>query len=110
MKWSLEPDLYTSASSQTDEHYMRQMAEQASSPEATDGKLPRISLVVGPSPFTMPRGWEFFLASPYEGVSYISTVLHNAGFPVRIVDVRYSIEPLQAAFRQIQEGCDVVGI
>ncbi|MFD9317594.1 B12-binding domain-containing radical SAM protein [Streptomyces sp. NPDC060053] len=86
------------------------MREQDESPVTTDPSLPRFTLVVGPSPFTMPRGWEFFLTSPYEGASYISTVLHNAGYPVRIVDVRYELDPLQAAFDQIVGQTDVLGL
>ncbi|NEE09417.1 cobalamin B12-binding domain-containing protein, partial [Streptomyces sp. SID7499] len=38
------------------------------------------------------------------------TVLHNAGYPVRIVDVRYTPNPLQAAYEQITEGTDVLGV
>jgi radical SAM superfamily enzyme YgiQ (UPF0313 family) len=58
----------------------------------------------------MPRGWEFFLCAPYEGISYISTVLYNAGYPVRIVDVRYVLDPMGEAYRKIMEGTDVLGV
>ena len=58
----------------------------------------------------MPRGWEFFLTAPYEGATYISTVLHNAGYPVRIIDVRYDPTPLETAYREILQGTDVLGI
>ncbi len=109
-QYSLDPGLYQQAASAADACYTRQMAEQGRSPLSLDAAKPRISLVVGPSPFTMPRGWEFFLTSPYEGISYISTVLHNAGYPVKIVDVRYAENPLQEAFRQCMTGTDVVGI
>ncbi len=109
-KFSLDPGLYEPADSGVDRRYMEQIAGQAQTPCGADSKKPRVCLVVGPSPFTMPRGWEFFLTSPYEGVSYIATVLHNAGYPVRIIDARYTADPLQAAFRQIREGCDVLGI
>ncbi|XYI01402.1 B12-binding domain-containing radical SAM protein [Sorangium sp. So ce1128] len=109
-KLSLAPELYTSATTKVDEHYQNMMREQDRTPVPTDHSLPRVTLVVGPSPFTMPRGWEFFLTSPYEGVSYIATVLHNAGYPVRIVDVRYSPDPVDEACRRIAEGADVVGI
>ncbi len=107
---SLDPALYAAANGRTDQALMDLMAQQGRSPVATNPKLPRIALVVGPSPFSMPRGWEFFLTSPYEGVSYIATVLHNAGYPVRIIDVRYDRTPLETAHRQILEGCDVVGL
>jgi anaerobic magnesium-protoporphyrin IX monomethyl ester cyclase len=109
-KLSLAPELYSDANQDVDRRYMAQMREQDKTPVATDGTLPRFTLVVGPSPFTMPRGWEFFLTSPYEGATYISTVLHNAGYPVRIVDVRYTRDPLEAAYRQVMRGTDVLGI
>src|SRR6266568_2033846 len=86
---SLAIELYTNADEAVDQRFIRQMHEQDLTPVSTDDSLPRFTLVVGPSPFTMPRGWEFFLTSPYEGAGYISTTLYNAGYPVRIVDVRY---------------------
>lgn len=107
---SLAPALYTDADQPVDERYMAQMREQDVTPVPTDLSLPRFTLVVGPSPFTMPRGWEFFLTSPYEGATYISTVLHNAGYPVRIVDVRYSLDPLNEAVAAARDGTDVLGI
>ncbi|MBU0485638.1 MAG: B12-binding domain-containing radical SAM protein [Proteobacteria bacterium] len=109
-KRSLAPELYAQATSKNDLRLMSIMREQDQSPVPTDQNLPAITLLVGPSPFTMPRGWEFFLTSPYEGVTYIATVLHNAGYPVRIVDVRYAVDPLNKAFRQIMTGTEVLGI
>ncbi len=107
---SLDPGLYVTANESTDQRLMRQMAEQDITPVATNAALPRVTLIVPPSPFTMPRGWEFFLTAPYEGVTYIATVLHNAGYPVRIVDVRYDPTPLQTAYSEILKGTDVVGL
>lgn len=109
-KLSLAPELYANADAAIDHRYMVQMREQDQTPHATDTALPRFTLVVGPSPFTMPRGWEFFLTSPYEGATYIATVLHNAGYPVRIVDVRYTPDPIESALRQIRLGTDVLGL
>ncbi len=109
-KPSLAEWLYTDANTDIDRHYREVMREQDGVPEATDRAKPRFTLLVGPSPFSMPRGWEFFLTSPYEGATYISTVLHNAGYPVRIVDVRYAIDPKGEAVRQILAGTDVLGV
>lgn len=109
-KRSLAPELYVNANQDVDVFYRELMREQDQTPSGTDGTKPRFTLVVGPSPFTMPRGWEFFLTSPYEGASYISTVLHNAGYPVRIIDVRYSLDPLREAYNEIKKGTDVLGI
>jgi anaerobic magnesium-protoporphyrin IX monomethyl ester cyclase len=107
---SLAAELYTDANADVDRRYMTQMRAQDEAPEAVDASLPRFTLLVGPSPFSMMRGWEFFLTAPYEGATYISTVLHNAGYPVRIVDVRYSLDPVQDAYEQIMEGTDVLGV
>jgi radical SAM superfamily enzyme YgiQ (UPF0313 family) len=107
---SLAPELYTNSNEAVDERYMTQMREQDITPVPTDPSKPRFTLVVGPSPFTMMRGWEFFLTAPYEGATYISTVLYNSGYPVRIIDVRYSLDPLQDAYRQVMEGTDVLGV
>ena len=107
---SLDPGLYLNAGTSVDRVLMDRMAQQGRTPVTPTTRLPRVALVVGPSPFSMPRGWEFFLTSPYEGISYIATVLHNAGYPVRIIDVRYDRTPLETAYREIMEGCDVVGI
>lgn len=110
MKWSLDPVLYTSAGSEVDTLYQHRMREQSETPVPTDRMKPRVTLVVGPSPFSMMRGWEFFICSPFEGISYVATVLHNAGYPVRIVDVRFSRAPVADAYRQIMEGTDWLGI
>lgn len=107
---SLAPELYTQANSENDLRLMHIMREQDQAAIPTDPAYPRVTLLVGPTPFTMPRGWEFFLTSPYEGVTYISTVLHNAGYPVRIVDVRYALDPMAEAFTQIMAGTDVLGV
>jgi radical SAM superfamily enzyme YgiQ (UPF0313 family) len=109
-KWSLAPELYVNADTATDQRWMDQMRNQDRTPVSTDTAKPRFTLVVGPSPFSMPRGWEFFLASPYEGATYIATVLHNAGYPTRIIDVRYSVDPMREAYEQIMQGTDVLGI
>lgn len=110
MNRSLDSALYAQAVSEADRRYTDQMAQQDKTPVPIDPTRPRMSIVVGPSPFTMPRGWEFFLSSPYEGVSYIATVLHNAGYAVRIIDARYHPDPLRLAYDQVMEGCDVLGI
>lgn len=111
MKLSLDAALYERAVSPVDARYMEQIASQDATPCPTDPTRPRVVLVVGPSPFSMMRGWEYYLTAPYEGVSYIATVLSNAGYPVRIVDARYRVDPLQEAFREVIDGgCDLVGV
>jgi len=40
----------------------------------------------------------------------IATVLHNAGYPVRIVDVRYDRTPVETAYNAVLSDCDILGI
>lgn len=107
---SLDPALYAVADASGDLALMDRIRQQDRTPVATDSSLPRFTVVVGPSPFTMPRGWEYYLTTPYEGVTYIATVAHNAGYPTRIVDVRFEIDPLRSAYDQIMEGTDILGV
>lgn len=86
------------------------MRLQALKPEKTDPAKPCFGIIVCPSPFTVPRGWEFVLRQPFEGVSYIATVLYNAGYKVKIIDVRFSAEPVNDALKEIADGVDVLGI
>jgi len=72
-KFSLCPQLYAVANETVGNRYMAQIRERDRAPVETDESLPRFTLVVDPSPFAMPRGWEFFLTSPHEGAAYIST-------------------------------------
>ncbi|MBU0675590.1 MAG: B12-binding domain-containing radical SAM protein [Proteobacteria bacterium] len=109
-KLSLAQELYIRADRKQDHQLMAMMREQDQAPTSIDRTLPTVTLLVGPTPFTMPRGWEFFLTAPSEGVTYIATVLYNAGYPVRIVDVRYAVDPLTEAYQQIMDGTDVLGI
>jgi len=107
---SLALELYVDANDAIDHRDIEQMRRQDEEPLPIDPSKPRFTLIVGPSPFSMPRGWEFFLTSPYEGAGYISTVLHNAGYAVKIVDVRYDLTPLETAFDAIIGSTDVLGV
>ena len=109
-KRSLAPELYAVADRASDLALMDRMRQQDRTPLSTDTALPRFTLLVGHSPFTMPRGWEYYLTTPFEGATYIATVAHNAGYPVRIVDVRFAVDPLETAFREILAGTDILGI
>ena len=71
---------------------------------------PRISIVVPPSVFTVPPGWEFVLRQPFEGASYIATVMKNAGYPVRIIDARFYSQPAKQAAQEALDSSDIVCI
>ena len=84
--------------------------KQALNPEKTDSAKPCLGIIVPPSPFIVPAGWEFVLRQPFEGVSYIATVAHNAGYKVKIIDVRFAGNPVREALRQAADGADLVGV
>ncbi|HCC49255.1 MAG TPA: B12-binding domain-containing radical SAM protein [Elusimicrobia bacterium] len=85
------------------------IAATALAPMLPDQARPLVALVVPPSPFTVPPGWGYYLERPFEGISYIATVLANAGYRVRIVDARFKPSPLAYAAAGLR-GADVVGI
>ncbi|MCB4792563.1 MAG: B12-binding domain-containing radical SAM protein [Elusimicrobia bacterium] len=91
------------------DRYEELMAEQSIRPLHAKPGLPSIGIVVPPSPFIVPQGWQFYLRQPFEGVSYIATVLKNAGYRVRIIDVRQSKNSLDEAMLQ-SKGLDILGI
>jgi len=62
---------------------LEQIKKQALHPEKTDSTKPCLGIIVPPSPFVVPAGWEFVLKQPFEGVSYIATVTHNTGYKVK---------------------------
>ncbi len=89
---------------------IERIKKQAMAPEKIDESKPCFGIVVSPSAFTVPQGWEFVLKQPFEGVSYIATVLHNAGFRVKIIDARWVDDPIGTALAEILNGVDVLGI
>lgn len=89
---------------------LERIRKQATKPEEIDNNKPCFGIVVPPSAFTVPKGWEFVLREPFEGVSYIATVLHNAGYRVKIIDMRWEANPINKVSDNISEGIDVLGI
>jgi radical SAM superfamily enzyme YgiQ (UPF0313 family) len=89
---------------------LSRIKKQATRPLKIDKNRPHFGIVVPPSPFTVPAGWEFVLRQPFEGVSYIATVLYNAGYPVKVIDVRFEADPVTEALKQAVNSVDVLGI
>ncbi|MFH1281825.1 MAG: radical SAM protein [Candidatus Omnitrophota bacterium] len=75
------------------------LAQTTRFPLPLDKEKPRFLLVVPPSPQIPTPGREFLLKTPIEGVSYISTVLKNAGYPVEIIDYRLKNTPVEELLR-----------
>jgi len=75
------------------------LAETTKQPVPLDKKKPRFLLIVPSSPQIPTPGREFLLKTPIEGVSYISTVLKNAGYQVEIIDYRLKNTPVEEVLK-----------
>jgi radical SAM superfamily enzyme YgiQ (UPF0313 family) len=65
-------------------------------------------LLVPPSVFVVPRGWEWVHSAPFEGPSILAALVKGLGYPFRLFDQRDVFDPESA--RGLTAGCDVVGI
>ncbi len=64
-------------------------------PKASHGL--RAGIIIPPSPFVVPNGWEFVHTAPFEGPSVIAAVLKGLGIEVVILDQREDFDPLSLA-------------
>lgn len=69
----------------------------------------KVGIVVSPSPFVVPNGWEFVHSAPFEGPSVISAVLRGLGFEAVILDQRENFDPRALAGGSLK-NLDIVGI
>ncbi len=53
----------------------------------------KVGIVIPPSPFIVPNGWEFVHRTPFEGPSVISAVLRGLGLDVAFLDQREDFDP-----------------
>ena len=69
----------------------------------------RIGIVVPPSPFVVPNGWEFVHVAPFEGPSVIAALLRGLGLEVVILDQRENFDA-QALAGGPLKNLDIIGI
>ncbi len=67
-----------------------------------------VALLVPPSVFVVPRGWEWVHAAPFEGPSILAALIKGLGYPFRLLDQREQFDPEQV--RGLADGYDIVGI
>jgi radical SAM superfamily enzyme YgiQ (UPF0313 family) len=97
-------------------------------PLPTEAKITssiHFGLIVPPSPFVVPRGWEWAHYAPFEGPSMIAGLLKGLGYKVTLLDQRddYNPESLREkiadfdligfstfgdSFNYLQAACDVI--
>ena len=67
-----------------------------------------VALLVPPSVFVVPRGWEWTHTAPFEGPSILAALIRGLGYPFRLFDQREQFDP--ELIRGLADGYDVVGI
>jgi anaerobic magnesium-protoporphyrin IX monomethyl ester cyclase len=95
---------YRSNSSQT----IRRIAAIPLPHEAKTQCSISFALLVPPSVFVVPRGWEWTHTAPFEGPSILAALIRGLGYPFRLFDQRDDFDPED--IRRLTAGYDVVGI
>jgi radical SAM superfamily enzyme YgiQ (UPF0313 family) len=67
-----------------------------------------VALLVPPSVFVVPRGWEWVHTAPFEGPSILAALIKGLGYPFRLFDQREEFDPEYV--RGLTTGFDIVGI
>lgn len=67
-----------------------------------------VALIVPPSVFVVPRGWEWTHTAPFEGPSILAGLIRGLGYPFRLFDQRDSFDPEQLRGKAV--GYDIIGI
>ena len=105
--------------------YGTEKTDLSSPPENSPGTIRRIArlplphetkavhaasfaLIVPPSPFVVPRGWEWTHSAPFEGPSILASLIKGLGYPFRLFDQREQFDP--EGIRGVADGFDIVGI
>src|ERR1700739_511975 len=61
--------------------------------EARGQSALHFGLIVPPSPFVMPYGWEWAHYAPFEGPSMIAGLLKGLGYKLTLLDQRETYDP-----------------
>jgi anaerobic magnesium-protoporphyrin IX monomethyl ester cyclase len=81
----------------------------AARPEPPSSLLPRFGLVVPPSPYVVPTGWEFVHTAPFEGPSVIAGLAKSLGMPFEMLDQREAPDPSTLARGPLSK-IDILGV
>lgn len=65
-------------------------------------------LIVPPSVFVVPRGWEWVHTAPFEGPSILATLIKGLGYPFRLFDQREDFDPENISGMTV--GYNIIGI
>ncbi|MDD2367001.1 MAG: radical SAM protein [Desulfuromonadaceae bacterium] len=93
---------------QNSEQTLRRIAAIPQPHEAEQNLPLSVALLVPPSVFVVPRGWEWTHTAPFEGPSILAALIKGLGYPFRLLDQREQFDPEDV--RGLADGFDIVGI
>lgn len=76
--------------------------------EAFPSQQLSVALIIPPSVFVVPRGWEWVHTAPFEGPAILAALIRGLGYPFRLFDQREAFDP--EAIRGLTTSFDIVGI
>ncbi|NVN97723.1 MAG: cobalamin B12-binding domain-containing protein [Geobacteraceae bacterium] len=90
------------------EETIRRVAALPLPHEAVASLPTRFALIVPPSVFVVPRGWEWVHTAPFEGPSILASLVKGLGYPFTLLDQRSDFEP--ECITGLTSGYDIIGI
>jgi len=87
---------------------IRRLADLPLPHEAEIRRADSVGLIVPPSVFVVPRGWEWAHTAPFEGPSILAALIRGLGYPFHLFDQREDFDPEQ--IRGVTSACDIIGI
>lgn len=68
-----------------------------------------VVLIVPPSPQIPTPGREFLVTGPFEGFTYIATLVKKMGYTLKVVDCRLKPDPVELVLDSVKES-DIIGL
>jgi anaerobic magnesium-protoporphyrin IX monomethyl ester cyclase len=104
----MESGYFTQMSSCNSPQTIRRLTELPLPHDAVTTLPTTVGLIVPPSVFVVPRGWEWVHSAPFEGPSILGALIKGLGYPFRLFDQREEFDP--ESIRGLAVDFDIVGI
>ena len=104
----MESDFFIQMTAYNSPQTIRRLTELPLPHEAVPTLTTSVALIVPPSVFVVPRGWEWTHTAPFEGPSILAGLIKGLGYPFRLFDQREEFNPEQV--RGLTADFDIVGI
>jgi radical SAM superfamily enzyme YgiQ (UPF0313 family) len=86
-----------------------EILKKVSYSDGIERKNKKIALIVPPSPQVPTPGREFLVTGPFEGFTYIATLVKKLGYPLKVIDCRLKESINQLVLDGIKDA-DIIGV